>query len=318
MVIVAVGVLGAVEAATRSTSEERHRARAHGIAEEDLARMRAMRISDLSNLNQTRTVTSDGTPYTVASRAEFATDATGTASCQAGLAAADYILITSTITWPSMGGRAPVREQSIVAPPNGSVSANSGSLAIRVENAQNDGIAGVGLSGSGAGSFSGSTGSNGCVIFGNLPAGNYTLTASGSSLVDRDGNPPQPTSTSVVAESTNTMVLQYDHPGDIQADFVTRVGGNLVPSSADSIVVFNTGMSTAKAFGTPGNRVAQVTASPLFPFASPYSVYAGTCEGDNPNPSGQANPPGRGRDRQRPRAIGRRRRTRPSSCRRCT
>ena len=68
LVIVAVGVFGAFDAATRSTAEERHRARAHALAEADLSRMRTMRISDLSNLNQTRTVTQDGQIYTINSR----------------------------------------------------------------------------------------------------------------------------------------------------------------------------------------------------------------------------------------------------------
>jgi Tfp pilus assembly protein PilV len=294
LVMVAVGVLGAVDASTRSTAEERHRARAHSLAQDDLARMRAMRVSDLSNLNETRTVQQDGTPYEIGSRAEFVTDDTGTASCQPGTASADYILITSTVTWPSIGSRPPVVGQSIVAPPNGSVSADSGALAISVVDSQNEGIPGVGLSGSGAGSFSGSTGSTGCVIFGNLPAGEYTLTASGSSLVDRDGNPPQPQTVSVVAESTNTIELQYDTPGSIPVSFTTRRYGDnaLVPSSADSVVAFNTGMTGARTFGTAGSPASQVTATSLFPFASPYSVYAGTCEGDNPNPTGEQNPPG--------------------------
>jgi Tfp pilus assembly protein PilV len=292
LVIVSVGAFDAFDAANRSTAEERHRARAHGIAQADLARMRSMRISDLSNLMQTRTVTEDGTPYTVDSRAEYQTDSTGTASCEAGAAAADYIKISSQVSWPSIGNRAPVVSASIVAPPNGTISANSGALAISVEDSRNEGIAGVGLSGSGAGAFSGSTGPNGCAVFGNLPAGNYTLTVAAAALVDRDGYPPQPQSTSVVAESTNTMVLQYDDPGSIPVSFRTRVAGNLVPSSADSVMAFNTGMTAGKAFGAPGSPAATITATPLFPFTSPYAVYAGTCAGDNPNPTGQPNPPG--------------------------
>jgi Tfp pilus assembly protein PilV len=295
LVIVAIGVLGAVEAATRSTSEERHRARATSIAEADLARMRAMRISDLSNLHQTRTVDQDGTPYTVTSDAEYLTDSTGTASCEAGTASADYIRIRSTVTWPSIGSRPPVMSASIVAPPNGSVSANSGALAVGIENSQNVGIPGIGLSGTGAGTFSGVTGSNGCAIFGNLPAGDYTLSLSGvaAGLVDRDGNPPQDQQTSVVAESTNTLVLQYDQPGTIPVSFTTRPSPGAAPvaSSADSVVLFNTGMTSARSFGTPGTPAATITGTSLFPFDSDYAVYAGTCEGDNPNPGDDDPPP---------------------------
>jgi Tfp pilus assembly protein PilV len=294
LVIVALGVFKGFDAATRSTAEERHRARAHSIAEADLTRMRTMRISALSNLVETRVVTQDGTPYTVNSRADYQTDATGTASCESGLSSADYIKISSTITWPSIGTRPPVAAATLVAPPNGSVSATSGSLAIGVEDADNVGIPGVGLSGSGAGSFSGTTGDNGCAVFGNLPAGNYTLTVSGiaSGLVDRDGAPPGPIDTSVVAESTNTVVLQYDDPGAVSVTFTTRVGGTLVASSADSIVTYNTGTTAPRLFGVPGTPSSQIDATSLFPFTSPYSVYAGTCEGDNPNPTDEANPPG--------------------------
>jgi hypothetical protein len=254
--------------------------------------MRSMRISDLSNLNQTRIVTEDGTRYTVVSLGEFKSDANSTATCTPGSASADYIKTTSTVSWPSMGTRPPIVAESLVSPPNGSIAANRGALAVQVSGAQNNGIPGVGLSGTGAGTFSGTTGSTGCAIFGDLPAGNYTLTPSGPSLVDKDGGPPAPQTTSVVAQSTNTLALQYDHPGAIPVSFTTRVAGNLVASSADSVMVFNTGMTAAKAFGSPGSPTALVNATPLFPFNSPDTVYAGTCTGDNPNPNNDTNPPG--------------------------
>lgn len=294
LVIVSVGVLGAIDSATRATSEERHHARAAGIAQSDQARMRSMQISDLSNLNETRTVSQDGTPYSVVSRGDYVTDATGTSSCAAGTASADYVKTTSTVSWPSMGNRPPVVSNSIVAPPNGSISDTSGALAVGVENSRNEGIAGVGLSGSGAGTFSGVTGENGCAIFGNLPAGNYTLNAAVSALVDKDGNSSAPQATSVVAGSTNTVVLQYDDPGSIPVNFKTRAYGTngLVDSSADQIVTFNTGMTAARLFpGTSGARLASINATSMFPFTSPYSVYAGTCQGDNPDPTGGPSPP---------------------------
>ena len=295
LVTASIAVLGAIEAATRSTGEERHRARAQGLAEADLARMRAMRISDLSNLHQTRTVTQDGTPYTINSDADYLTDSTGTASCEAGTASADYIRIRATVTWPSIGSRPPVQRASIVAPPNGSISASSGSLAVGVEDSQNVGIPGVALVGTGAGSFSGVTDENGCAIFGNLPAGAYTLVVSGlaTGLVDRDGNPPANQQTSVVAESTNTLVLQYDEPGTIPVSFTTRPSPGAAPvaSTADSVVLFNTGMTTPRVFGTPGAGTSTITGISLFPFDSDYAVYAGTCEGDNPNPADDDPPP---------------------------
>ncbi len=65
-----------------------------------------------------------------------------------------------------------------------------------------------------------------------------------------------------------------------------------MPSSAKSIVVFNTGMTTAAVFSA-ASRQATVSASPLFPFGSPDTAYAGACTANNPNPSGS--PTGAGR-----------------------
>jgi hypothetical protein len=64
-----------------------------------------------------------------------------------------------------------------------------------------------------------------------------------------------------------------------------------VASSADSVIALNPGMSAARSFGTPGSPASEVTANQLFPFTSPYAVYAGNCEGDNPNPAADDPPP---------------------------
>lgn len=287
LVITAVGVFSAFEAGTRASAEERHRAQAEGLAQTDLTRMRTMRISDLSNLQESKVVTIEKTPYTIKSAAEYETDKTGTASCEKGTSSADYIQIRSTITWPSIGTRAPVVEQSLVAPPNGSVSEHSGSLAIQLENGENEGIAGVGLTGTGPATFAGETGETGCVIFGDLPEGEYTLTPviSGLNLVDPNGAPPQAQTTSVVGESTNTLALQYDEAGQVTAKFTTTVGGQPVAAKADAIVAFNSGMKVARVFGTPGTPSPEVTAKPLFPFSSAYSIYPGSCNEDNPGES---------------------------------
>ena len=142
VMILASGTLFAIEATQRTSVEERHRATAHGLAQEDQARMRAFRISALSNYSETRTVEADDGTYTVSSRADFVTDSTGTASCEQNTASADYIRISSTVTWPSIGARPPILIQSIVAPPNGAIAANRGALAVAVTGGQDQPIPG--------------------------------------------------------------------------------------------------------------------------------------------------------------------------------
>ena len=282
LIISTVGILTALESTGRAGQQERQRSQAYQVAQEDQARIRSLKITQLLDYSQTRTVTVDGEPYTVVSASKFVTDATGTTSCDSGTAAADYLTVSSTVSWPGMGSRPPVEIESIVAPPNGSFEEDRGALAVAVRDAAGNGIPGIGLTGTGAGAFSGTTGSNGCSIFANLPEGNYTLTPSASGYVDKDGIAASSVPTSVVAQSTNSIALQLDRPGSIETTFKTLDGGVLVNSTADSVVVANTGMTAPKSFGTIGTRVVKQTASPLFPFTSPDIVYAGACTGNNP------------------------------------
>jgi hypothetical protein len=164
---------------------------------------------------------------------------------------------------------------------------NSGSLLASVKDSRSAGISGVSLTGSGAGSFSGTTAAGGCVLWRNLPQGTYTLTFGGAAagMVDPDGNAPTGQTVSVVAGATNTVSYLFDDPGRIQnISFRTRDYSNqLDVMTWDSVVVDQTGMTSARAF--TGLRTAFFTTPmSLFPFTSPYALYAGTC-GDN-NPGG--------------------------------
>lgn len=283
---------GALSSAGQAGSEQRRHAESYAIAQHDQARLRSLQISQLDGLDQTTTVSEDGTDYEVHSTGQFVNDITGTASCEEGTSSSDYLSITSTVTWPSIGNRPPTVIKSVVAPPAGSLSEDTGALAVVVRNAAGDGIPGVPLSGSGAGSFSGQTGDTGCVLFTDLPEGNYTLTPSAASgVVDADGNPPAPIDTSVVGQATNTVVLRYDTPGRINVSFKTRINGSVQDTTADSVVVFNTGMTQEKPFGTIGTQASSIMADPLFPFVSPYAVYAGSCAANNPNPDELDPPP---------------------------
>ncbi len=60
----------------------------------------------------------------------------------------------------------------------------------------------------------------------------------------------------------------------------------------DTFVAFNTGQNGIRAFGTIGTYGTTVTTSEtIYPFSTPYTVYAGTCEADLPTSNGaESNP----------------------------
>ena len=212
--------------------------------------------------------------------------------------------------------------ESIVSPPNGSIAANRGALAIEVDDAQGNGIPNVGVSGSGADELQRHhRDAPAASIVGDLPAGDYTLTASGvaAGLVDQDGNPPGPQ-----PDQRDRSEHQHGRAPVRAARDRSRStsppgsAGSLVASKADSIMVFNTGMSTPKTFGTPGTLATTITATVAVPVQLSGRRLRRHLRGRQPEPERRRAPagPAGGRERHRSRRAATRRPR--SSSRRCS
>jgi hypothetical protein len=278
----------------RSAADQRHRSQAFAVAQEDQARMRSMRVPSLYKYSASNPVLVDGVTYTVASTGKYINDVTGDdLTCGTGSSTIDYVKISSKVTWPGMRAGEEVTIQSLIAPPNGTLNPNAGALVILATNASNTPISGVGVSGTGAGTFGGSTSAAGCAIFLEQASGTYTLSISnlGAGLVDPDGNAPAARSIKVTPEVTNTVNLFYDTPGKVPVKFETRkYSSSLSAAAASSFIAFNVGMTTAELFGSAeGTPFATKTAEPLFPFTSADVFYAGACTTNDPQ-SGTARP----------------------------
>jgi Tfp pilus assembly protein PilV len=292
MLIVSAGIFGLLQATAHSSTEDRHRSEAYSVAQEDQARLRSKRLAALNALNEYRTVTLNGNKFSIHSTGTFVNDLTGTTSCSAAETTADYVKISSEVTWPRMQGTKPALLESIVAPSKTlSLDPYSGTLTITARNAQGAALSGVKLVGSGPAPFNSETNELGCALF-NLPKGTYTMVPSGINLIEKDGLPPAAMPVSAIAEKTNSYIIEYDHPGTIPVTFETLSEGKLVPAKADSLFVYHSLMTSARVFTTTGSiRESAVSATPLYPFPSPYTIYAGSCTANNPNGEGK-NPAG--------------------------
>ena len=133
LAIVAGAVLSLIAATTRSAATERTHSVAYGLAQEDQARLRTMRIASLIRLPTTaQPKTIDGTSYEVVSKGQYISNSTGTASCNGGNAADDYVQITSTVKSPAL--RNAVTMTSSVSPSSGSLDPSHGNLAFGITN----------------------------------------------------------------------------------------------------------------------------------------------------------------------------------------
>jgi Tfp pilus assembly protein PilV len=287
LAIVAGAVLALITATTRSEASDRWHSQAFGLAQEDQARLRTMRITSLNNLAQTRTETVDGTTFSIESRGVFVNNSTGSTSCSAQNSSADYVQITSTVSSPALNN--PISMQSVVSPSTGSLDPSHGTLAFQAKTASGASLSGVTISGTGTRNFNSLTDENGCAVFADLPAGSYKVTTSANGLINPQGATSSIKEIGVEANATSQVVLYYDKAGTISPSFVYTEPSTkkLTPAPVDSMILFDSeNESGAVVFGTPGGTpTSTLTDKAVYPFKTKYAVYAGSCEQtNNPDP----------------------------------
>ncbi len=294
LAIVAGAVLTLISATTRSAASGRTHSTAYGLAQEDQARLRALRISTLNGLDETENEeTIGGTTYTIESTGTFVNNSTGTVSCTESNASADYVQITSTVTAPTLLN--PVSLQSIISPSSGSLDPSHGTISFQVNNALGTGVSGVSITGSGTGNFTGTTESSGCAVFADLPAGNYKVTATANGLVTPEGTTTwEKEQVGAPASSTQQVSLRFDTPGTVKPSFVYKEPTKTTPLPAafvDSMELYDSeNEAKTLTFGTPNltTRSSTLEDKAVFPFKTKYAVYAGSCTTNNPDPESKS------------------------------
>jgi Tfp pilus assembly protein PilV len=290
LAIIVIGTFTAFDASNRFTANDQDRSQANTLAQQDEDRLRGLQVSQLASLNSSRMVTLNGTTFTVTSTGQFETDTTSTSSCGPG-GSADYIKTTSTVTWLAMGNTPPVVAESIVTPPAG------GSLIVQVVDSQGNGVSNMAVTGSGQANLTGTTGTNGCSIFGGLDGGSYNIAVAQAGFVDKDGNTTPPAAqqaVTVIPGSSATKTFYFDQAGQIQAHFSSKQYGTSVSDvTGDTLVLLNNNMTYPglRYFGTAGTPdTPPITATNVFPFTSSYTVFAGSCAANQPSAFGATDP----------------------------
>ena len=294
----ALGVLAGIDGAAGSAGREKARAVASALAERDQERMRAMRAIDLPEYRHTEQTEVGGTKYTVVSEADWVSDSNGaTVSCTSNGGKADYLRLRTTVTSPTVGTRtAPVRIDSLVAPPIGSSGGNNGTLTVQVAN--RDGAPVVDLPVAIAGdttlkTFSEVTNAVGCAVFAYIPADEYDVTVDQAGWVSPDGVQKVVVPGTVTAGNTTVTPLLYDRKSSLTATFSTsfwdpvtqavstRASRGWALTLANDDMKVDGGERTYAA--TNGSPQASFTAANLFPFKDGYGVYSGRCTEQNPS-----------------------------------
>ena len=335
-VIVSALIVGLIVVATftgfdvvnRSTTDERLHDEAAVLAAQSQEQLRSDPANVLAALQASPhayTQAVSGTTFTIRQEASFVNDKEQTVSCEAAGSkqssqTGNYLRIASSVTWPELGSRSPVRQSSIITPPTGSA------LEVDVGNAPTPtaGVAGVTAiakytaTGSGAsGSLEATTGEAGCLVFGGIPATSAVVEIPEKvGYVTIGGELQIPPKEEAIAPNITTHDhVTFNAGGSIEAHFTYEGKAEYqgLHVTGDTFVIANTQIplpphfelgSTSLAYETVGEErytaatgtyqnTAFTPAGPkypkgdLFPFlafpAEPeWSAYAGDCGENEP------------------------------------
>jgi Tfp pilus assembly protein PilV len=291
LLVLAMGTMKLLDTSQAASSMNRSRDVAATLAQADQESMRQLPLSQIAGGYHPgdRQKTMGDIPYTISSSGDWTRDATGEVACSAAATTAgrgEYLTITSTVTWPGMAATKskPVVFQSIVAPGVEAFGAGKGALAIKLKRANGTGASGITVA---SGSVSGMTDSDGCVVLNNLSAGDTTVGWNQSGWVDPDGVQPISKDETIGDGTTAQDAGAYDQAGRLNVGFTDDVSPTPQTAKWPSFSVVQTGMTGSNGVRTfpktPGSPAASLTTDySLYPFTSAYTVYAGSCAGNNP------------------------------------
>ncbi len=227
-----------------------------------------------------------GTVFTVTSSGEFFNPSSGKVACEAEGGSTEEVKTTSSVTWTSNKGKE-VAQSSIVKLPS------AYAVLVEVKNRNKEPVAGATVSvKSTAGILLAAeqvTPSSGCVVVGDLAQNDVDVDVAKEGWVDPNGkSPPAAQEKTLSKTSLTTAEFTIEAPGAIVAEFESN--GKAVSSFTFEALHPEGGMSHPEDLvgpeGIAGEATAAITAELLhvfpFPKESPYKVFAGSCEKNNP------------------------------------
>jgi hypothetical protein len=259
----------------------RHRAVAANLASEEMDTVRSTAFENLVIGQAVTTRTIDSVAYTVTRESEWIPGNASAGACDAPSGSDPaYLRVNVSVTWPVMSGTAPVDAHTIITPPVGTYDEATGHVAVRVLDRDAQPVSGVQIALSGTESASQFTNSDGCVFFAFMTPGGYTATASAAGFVSDQGvaTPAQPVS--VVQGAISSLLFAYDHAATLSLTPTGKDSG--APAPADvPLVLFNTSILPTGLINRAGTGIPR-SVDGLFPYASGYSVWAGSCADADP------------------------------------
>jgi type II secretory pathway pseudopilin PulG len=300
--VMAAALFGSLNSSAKVSGISKARAGAAALAQDEQERMHSMAVSVLSNYRYHPAPIARGRyAYQVDDRADWIKAGASSTDCTSK-GGVDYLKITSTVTAINVPQLKPVVIVSQVTPALGTFTDQQGSLGVQVVDRNGKGLPGASVSISGPANAGGTTDDNGCAYFGYEPIGSYTVVASRLGYVDADGNASPSVPSTIASQQVSTQSFRYDLAGTKKINFQTTALGatatvtqpspqSYLSLSSSDVPGNNASLDPTDWAGyrlfTVSTPASSITATSLFPFANPYSAYAGDCTNNAPPAAAQ-------------------------------
>jgi type II secretory pathway pseudopilin PulG len=226
----------------------------------------------------------DGTAYTVHRDVQWMPTGNGVSACDGGgLVNHPSLRLTVTVTWPGMGSAKPVRVETLLTPPKGTLGSTSiAFVAAKVQNAAGLAASGVTIQATGpGGSFTHTTDDSGCAVFQVGAAGTYVVVMEMSGWVDQAGVERSTKTAVVSAGQLARLSLTYDRAARMDIS-LTAETGYPIPAPLPAVNYLRPNVPTSSARQVYASSSTTTRVSGLWPQKDGYAAWAGGCTDSDP------------------------------------
>jgi len=299
LMVLGVSVAAGLLAVQRSATSSKQRSAAANLAtreveivrnwfhSSDTAPLAVMTAGDATNASplpgQTGALVVDNVVYTVKRQVAWMIAGAGASACDGGsVVSYPSVSLHVEVTWANMGAVPAVVSDTILTPPKSVLNATYGYLAVKVLDNAGAPNAGRIVTASGpSGNFTDTTGPDGCATFVLSLPGTYTtaVTEGSSGYVSFNGTSSQTANITIGALVVRSFT--YDL-GESFRVTLTPPGGYSLPVTLPATTVGNSGILPAGLTSFTSTAGGTTVVGPLWPFASGYSIWAGSCPDSDP------------------------------------
>ena len=240
--VVASGVAVGMGSALGLTRNNRNRSVAANLAAKEMDIVRSTEFTSLPLTDVAKNETVTDVSYAIVRQTSWVSkDGTGgVCSPPAGTALA-FLRVLVTVTWPDMQGVEPVQSETILAPPIGAYSSDTGHLAVMVRDRDALPLDGITVTAVGPGGTFTQITVDGCAFFVGLAPGNFNVSLNTPGFVDVQNEVDPVQLLAISAGSITSGEFVYDRSSTINMSLVGLANYG-VPQGIGARVA-NTGLS---------------------------------------------------------------------------